>query len=114
MRPFTATLAIAAATIRAVPAYGDPDIDDPPVADNPAFLAALQQAGITYNDPDRAVAAAQAVCGLVGNGKSGLEVLRGLMTANPGFTTDGAAQFAAISASVYCPHQLSSDAVSSK
>lgn len=68
-----------AATIPAGPAPGDRGIDDPPAADNPAFR------------------------------KSDLAVLRGPMTANLGFTTDGAAQFAAISASVYRPHQLSSD-----
>lgn len=114
MRSLMVLLSIAATIVSAVPAHGDPGVDDPPPADNPAFLASLQRAGISYNDPDQVIAAAQAVCGLVGNGKSGLEVLRGLMTANPGFTTDGAAQFAAISASVYCPYQLSSDSANPK
>ncbi|EUA35476.1 hypothetical protein I552_6278 [Mycobacterium xenopi 3993] len=48
------------------------------------------------------------MCGLIDNGESGLEVLKDLKTTNPGFTTDGAAQFAAIAARSYCPQQLSS------
>ncbi len=91
----------------AAPGHSDPGVDDPP-ADNPAFLASLQNAGISYQDPDQAIAAAKAMCGMADSGKSGLEVLRNLQTANPGFTTDGAAQFAAIAANTFCPHQLSS------
>lgn len=114
MRLLLAVPGIFMAIALAAPAHPDPGVDDPPAADTSAFLASLQRAGISYNDPDQAVTAAKAVCGLVGNGKPGLEVLQGLMSANPGFTTDGAAQFAAIAASVYCPHQLASDGGSAK
>lgn len=114
MRRLLAVFGIFMATAMPTPADADPGVDDPPVADTSAFLASLQRAGISYHDADQAVTAAKAVCGLVGNGKSGLDVLHDLMSANPGFTTDGAAQFAAIAASVYCPHQLSSDSESAK
>lgn len=114
MRLPLALLGIFLAIVSGVPAQADPGTDEPPSADNPTFLASLQRAGISYSDPDQVITAANAVCGMVGNGKSGLEVLQGLMSANPGFTTDGAAQFAAIAASVYCPHQLSSDSGNAK
>ena len=40
-----------------------------------AFLAALGNAGITVPDPGQAIASAQAVCGLMRNGETGLQVL---------------------------------------
>ncbi|EUA42645.1 hypothetical protein I553_6505 [Mycobacterium xenopi 4042] len=89
-----------------MPAHGDPGAEDG--TDNAAFLASLRKAGITYHNADQAITAAKAVCGLIDNGESGLEVLKDLKTTNPGFTTDGAAQFAAIAARSYCPQQLSS------
>ena len=88
-----------AAVVTVAPAHADAEADR-------AFLDALRKTGITYSDPDQAVATAHTVCALVDSGKSGLEVIEGLKAANPGFPTDGAAQFAAIAASVYCPHQL--------
>lgn len=85
----------------AVPAHADPGSDDA------AFLASLQKAGITYGNADQAIAAGKTVCALIGDGKSGLEVVRDLEETNPGFTLDGAAKFAGIAASAYCPQQLS-------
>lgn len=83
-----------------------PGVDEAAVSDNAAFLVSLRSAGITYTDPDQVISAARAVCGLVDRGEPALEVISDLKTTNPGFTTDGAAQFAAISARSYCPHQL--------
>jgi Protein of unknown function (DUF732) len=37
--------------------------------DDAAFLAALKQAGITYQDPDRAVAVGKQVCSLFDKGR---------------------------------------------
>lgn len=71
-----------------------------------AFLEALQSAGITYTDPVQVVTAAHTLCGLVDGGESGLAVLSDLKAGNPGFSTDGAAEFAAIAARAYCPQQL--------
>ncbi|NDJ90625.1 DUF732 domain-containing protein [Mycolicibacter kumamotonensis] len=73
---------------------------------NAAFLESLQAAGITYSSSGQAIAAAHAVCALVDRGEPGLQVIADLKANNPGFTTDAAAQFAAIAATTYCPHQL--------
>jgi hypothetical protein len=73
---------------------------------NAAFLETLRAAGITYTNSSQAIDAARAVCGLVDRGEPGLQVIADLKANNPGFTTDGAAQFAAIAANTYCPHQL--------
>lgn len=106
MKLLTAALSFPAMIVLAVSAHADPGTADEPAANNSGFLVALQKAGIAYNEPDHAITAAKAVCGLIDNGKPGLEILQGLMTTNPDFTMDGAAQFAAIAADSYCPHQL--------
>jgi hypothetical protein len=103
IRLLLALLITTATVVFAVPARGDPDIDDAPTADHSAFLASLRQAGITYNDANQAIAAGKAVCGLADNGESGLELLKDLKNTNPELTMDGAARFAAIAASSYCP-----------
>ena len=100
---------LTASILGAATAAGDPGPEPASPPDNSAFLASLQRAGISYSDADQAISAAQAVCGLVDNGKSGLEVLRQVMSANPDITTDGAAQFTAIAASAYCPQQLAGE-----
>lgn len=111
MRHQLALLGVAAAIAFAAPAHADTsgaaqvDAEDTAVADS-GFLNLLKAAGITYADPGQAVAAGRAVCGLVDRGESGLEVIVDLKTDNPGFSTDGAAQFAAIAAREYCPQQL--------
>jgi Protein of unknown function (DUF732) len=93
--------ALVAGIAVAAPAHADPGtITD----DN--FLAALKNAGITYRDGYQVVAAGQAVCGLMDNGRSGIDVVSDVQKFNPGFTLDGAARFAAIAAQQYCPHHL--------
>jgi hypothetical protein len=109
IRLLLALLISTTAVVFAVPARGDPDIDDAPSADHSAFLASLRQAGITYSDANQAIAAGKAVCGLADNGESGLELLKDLKYTNPELTMDGAAQFAAIAASSYCPQHLTPD-----
>ncbi|WP_375488075.1 DUF732 domain-containing protein [uncultured Mycobacterium sp.] len=104
MRFITALGGIFALIALAVPGHADPGVEEG--RDNGAFLASLRNAGITYNNADQAITAGHAVCGLIDNGESGLEVLKDLKNTNPGFTTDGAAQFAAIAARSYCPQQL--------
>lgn len=75
--------------------------------DNASFLAALGEAGIHYNSPGQAVAAGEAVCQLMNEGKTGTDVVWQLVLTNPGLTDETAAKFASIAARVYCPHQLS-------
>jgi hypothetical protein len=101
MRLVSAVLAGAAAIIGlAAPAHGDPAGDDA------AFLAALSKAGITVPDASRAITSAQAVCGLMRNGETGLQVLTDVRKQNPGLTLDGAALFTAIASNTYCPEHL--------
>ncbi|HEU4361101.1 MAG TPA: DUF732 domain-containing protein [Mycobacterium sp.] len=111
MKLLLALLGVATTVGLAVPAYGDPGIGasvgtDQGVVESAAFLDSLKAAGITYTSPDQVIAAARAVCGLVDRGEPGLEVISDLKANNPGFTTDAAARFAAISANSFCPHQL--------
>ena len=109
MRHQLALLGITAAVAFAAPAHADTSgaaqVDAADAADS-GFLNSLKAAGITYANPGQAVAVGRAVCGLVDRGESGLEVVVELKTDNPGFSTDGAAQFAAIAARAYCPQQL--------
>lgn len=74
---------------------------------NTAFLAALQQDGISYPDPNQAIAAGKAVCTCLNNGESGLRLIHDLKTRNSGFDMESASQFAVIAAKYYCPQQLS-------
>ncbi len=81
------------------PAYGTPDDG----LDDAGFLATVRDAGLNYNSAGRAIAFAKAVCGSMGNGKSGPELIRDLQNDNPALTMDHAALFVAISAKYYCP-----------
>lgn len=85
----------------AIPAHAD-SADD-------AFLAALNKAGITYQNPDRAIQAGQKVCDLANSGTTQLDIIRDVHELNPAFTTAKAALFVQTAAGVYCPERLSTD-----
>lgn len=112
MRIVGALIGTAVAIGCAAPALADPG--DPAVASpeqvaaaaDAGFLGALQAAGITYTNPAQVISAGRAVCGLAARGESGLGLVADIKAQNPGFSTDGAAQFAAISARSFCPQQL--------
>jgi Protein of unknown function (DUF732) len=107
MKPLLAILGVSMGLIFAVPAHGEPGIDEEPSNNNNgAFLADLQKVGIGFSDPNQAVSAGQAVCGCIHNGMSGLHLIKHLQESNPALTENGAAQFATISAKSYCPKQL--------
>ncbi|MGB3285482.1 DUF732 domain-containing protein [Mycolicibacter algericus] len=93
------TLSIAGA----VPAIADPDGAN----NDPGFIASLRESGMEFASEEQAIAAGRAVCGLINNGESGLQVVRELQSDNAALTLEGAAQFAAIAAASYCPAQLS-------
>jgi Protein of unknown function (DUF732) len=94
-------LASAAVVIgTAAPAYADPSPKDQ------AFLNALTQAGLTYLNADRAITAGKQVCSSADDGLTGEEIVKNLQDRNPGFQGPGAAKFAAIAASAYCPEKL--------
>jgi hypothetical protein len=109
-----ALLGVALAIVVASPAYAIPGEDEAATDENnEVFLSELHQVGISFVDPDQAVSAGKAVCGLVSRGISGLQLLNDLRDNNPALTTNGAAQFATISAKAYCPRQLDASAGSS-
>ena len=85
----------------AAPAHADSDDD--------AFLSALTKAGISYQNPDKAIKAGQKVCDLANSGTSQLDIVRDIRDLNPSFTMTSAAKFANAAATVYCPERLSVD-----
>lgn len=114
MKALLAAMTAVPALMLAAPAHAEPDAVEASAVDAHEFLASLRQVGISVTDPEQAVAAGKAVCGLAANGESGLELLTDLRNANPALTINGAAQFAAISARSYCPQQLSAGGGSGK
>jgi hypothetical protein len=85
-----------------------------PSGDDAGFLDGLNKAGITYQDRDRAVAAGKGVCQMLDDGKNGMEIVKQLRDANPGFTAHDAANFTMLAAAAYCPTQLGGGGGSSK
>jgi Protein of unknown function (DUF732) len=105
---FTMVLVSVAATITmAAPAYADPDTDSNTSADAD-FLNQLKQAGLTYQDPAKAISAAKTVCQLVDDGTPDTEIVNNLQLRN-GFTGNGAAKFTSIAAAAYCPKYLTGE-----
>ncbi|CPR06574.1 hypothetical protein BN971_00808 [Mycobacterium bohemicum DSM 44277] len=76
-------------------------------AKDQAFLTTLNQAGLVYMSPERAISAAKSVCDLADGGMEGADIVKNLQDKNPGFEGDGAAKFAALAAQSYCPQKLS-------
>ena len=87
----------------AAPAYADPDGGAP---DDTTFLASLRSAGVTYGNPSQAIAIGKSVCGQMGKGKSGPQLVSDLQLDNPGLSTDHASVFIALAAKFYCPQQI--------
>lgn len=86
----------------AVPAYADSTDDQ--------FLAALGAAGITYPDPDKAIAAGKGVCtAAVDQNIRMVNVVIAIHNSNPGLAWDKAAKFTAIAANTYCPDTPTDD-----
>jgi hypothetical protein len=94
---FLLTLASLTAMISmAVPAHADSTDDQ--------FLAALGAAGLTYPDPDRAVAAGKSVCKMSGDQGMRIEnVIIAIHNSNPRLGWDQAATFTTIAGNAYCP-----------
>jgi hypothetical protein len=76
----------------AAPAKADPDDD---------FLAALQNAGITYKGGADAIGIGHRACQLMDQGNAEADVVKNMAQQNPGF--GDAAQFTRIAENVYCP-----------
>jgi Protein of unknown function (DUF732) len=99
IRLLPALLGVAAMVGLAAPAYSNPDDG----LDDAGFLATVRDAGLNYASSDQAIAFAKGVCGSMGSGKSGPQLIHDLQNTNPGLTMDHAALFVAISAKYYCP-----------
>jgi len=103
MRMLVVLASFAALLGVATPAHADPAVNSGADA---SFLAALDKAGITYQNPATAVQVAKRACELMDQGTSQVDVIKNVSSSNPGFTVDGAAQFTMIAASAYCPQHL--------
>jgi len=67
------------------------------------FLAALNNAGITYKNGRDAIGIGQRACQLMDQGHPEADVIKGMTEQNAGFTNDGATRFVQIAENVYCP-----------
>ncbi len=80
----------------AIPAYADSTDDQ--------FLAQLGEAGITYPDPNKAIAAGKSVCQMLGDQNMIMvNVIIAIHNSNPKLSWDKAAKFTDIASDTYCP-----------
>ena len=104
MRMLVALASVAAVIGVVTPAHADPSGNDS--GPDASFLAALDNAGITYHSKADAVAVGKRACELIDQGHPESDVVKNMSASNPGFTTDGAAKFTTIAVSAYCPQHL--------
>ena len=82
----------------AAPAYAD----DPPSGADADFISQLKAAGLTDQDPKKAIDAAKDMCSLMDNGTPKTEIQSNLVSRNPGLTAQGASQFMTLAEGKYC------------
>jgi hypothetical protein len=104
MRLFVVLASLAAIIGQAVPAQADEGPADP--GQDASFLSQLSQAGITYGNGPAAVAAARTACNMMDSGQTEIDVIKQVMSLNPGFGLAGSTRFTAIASAVYCPDYL--------
>jgi hypothetical protein len=100
MRLLVALASFAALIGLAATARADPSGSDA------TFIAALNNAGITYHNGPDAVAIGRRACDLVDHGHAEADVIKSMTQANPGLTDDIATRFTHIAESVYCPQHV--------
>ena len=105
MRLLVVLASLAAIIGGAVPAQADPSSADPGL--DASFLSQLNQAGISYSNGPAAVAAAHTACNMMDSGQQEMDVIKQVMSLNPGFGLAGSTRFTAIASAVYCPDYLS-------
>jgi hypothetical protein len=91
---------VATVTIVAAPAYADPPT--PPNNDGD-FVQQLHAAGLTYQDPAKAVTVAKGVCDLAEKGTPQADIEKNLQSENPSFSGNGVRKFVLLAAAEYCP-----------
>jgi Protein of unknown function (DUF732) len=94
MRLLAVLAGVGAAIGLAAPAQADPDRD---------FLAALNNAGITYKTGPDAIGIGQRACQLMDQGHPEADVIKGMTQQNAGITNAAATKFVQIAENVYCP-----------
>jgi hypothetical protein len=82
----------------AAPAYAD----DPPTGADADFISQLKAAGLTDQDPKKAIDAAKDMCSLMDDGTPKTEIQSNLVSRNPGLTAQGASQFMTLAEGKYC------------
>jgi Protein of unknown function (DUF732) len=70
------------------------------------FIAQLNAAGLTDQDPTKAIAAAKDMCSLMDNGTPDTVIQSNLVSRNPGLTPQGATQFMTLAKGKYCSKYL--------
>jgi len=103
MKNLMMLVGVATMTIVAAPAYADPPI--PPNNDSD-FVQQLHAAGLTYEDPAKAVTVAKDVCDLADKGTAQAEIEKNLQSQNPSFNGKGVRKFVMLAAAEYCPKYL--------
>jgi uncharacterized protein DUF732 len=104
MRTLAVLASFAAVIGFAAPAHADPSGNDSGPDAN--FLAALDNAGITYTNRSDAIAVGNRACPLMDQGHPASDVIKSVSESNPGFTMDSATKFTAIATNTYCPLHL--------
>ena len=102
---------VATMTIVAAPAYADPPT---PPNNDADFVQQLHAAGLTYQDPAKAVTVAKDVCDLVDKGTPETDIEQNLQSQNPSFSGTGVKKFVMLAAAEYCPKYLPSEGGPSK
>jgi Protein of unknown function (DUF732) len=90
-------------TIFAAPAYADPPT---PPNNDADFVQQLHAAGLTYEDPAKAVTVAKDVCDLADKGTPQADIEKNLQSQNPSFNGKGVRKFVMLAAAEYCPKYL--------
>jgi hypothetical protein len=103
MKNLMMLVGVAAMTIVAAPAYADPPT---PPNNDADFVQQLHAAGLTYEDPAKAVTVAKDVCDLADKGTAQAEIEKNLQSQNPSFNGKGVRKFVMLAAAEYCPKYL--------
>jgi hypothetical protein len=105
MKHLMMLVGVATMTIVAAPAYADPPT---PPNNDADFVKQLHAAGLTYEDPAKAVTVAKDVCDLADKGTPQSDIEKNLQSQNPSFSGNGVRNFVMLAAAEYCPKYLPS------
>jgi len=107
MKRLLMLVGVATMTIVAAPAYADPSPTPPTPPNNDAdFVQQLHAAGLSYEDPAKAVEVAKDVCDLADKGTPQSDIEKNLQSQNPSFNGKGVRNFVMLAAAEYCPKYL--------